>query len=175
MRDDHRGQDQQPGELVLLHLAHVERDAQPTEATRPAGQVVLGRGQDLDDGREAQRDDEHAVGVQVGDEPADDDAGEAGHEGRDGGTGEELPGVAEGPVDLDVEDAEDVHAQAPEAHDAEVGDAGEAQLQVQQQGQARDHDDLEEAGDEEGVEPVEVHAHTPSRLRSAAGRATSAG
>ena len=91
------------------------------------------------------------------------------------GTDQELPGIAEGPVDLDVEDAEGVHAQAPEAHDAEVGDAGQAQLEVQEQGQAGDHDHLEEAGDEEGVEPVEVHAATPSRLRSAAGRATSAG
>ncbi len=29
----HRGQDQQPGELILLHLAHIEGDAQPAQAT----------------------------------------------------------------------------------------------------------------------------------------------
>ena len=63
--DDHRGQDEQPGELVLLHLADVERDAQPAEAARAAGQAVLGGRQDLDDGREPKRDHEHAVGVQV--------------------------------------------------------------------------------------------------------------
>ena len=77
--------------------------------------------------------------------------------GGEGSTDEELPRIAEGPVDLHVEDAEDVHAQAPEAHHAEVGDARQAELQVQQQRQADDHDDLEEAGDQEGVEPVERH------------------
>ena len=37
----------------------------------------------------------------------------------------------------------------------------------------RDHDDLEEAGDEEGVEPVEVHRLTPSPSRRTAARAPS--
>ena len=92
-------------------------------------------------------------------------AGDAGDERRDGGADEELPGIPERPVDLDIEDAEGVHPQAPEPDDAEVGDPGEAQLEVEEQGEADDHGDLEEAGDQEGVEPVEVHRATPSPSR----------
>ena len=92
-------------------------------------------------------------------------AGQAGDEGRGGGADEELPRLPERPVDLDVQHAEDVHPDAPEPDDAEVGDPGEPQLEVEQQREADHHHDLEQPRDQEGVEPVEVHGPTPSPSR----------
>ena len=51
-----------------------------------------------------------------------------------------------------------------EPDDAEVGDPGEPELEVEQQREAGDDHDLEQPRDEEGVEPVE-HPATPSPSR----------
>ena len=129
-RHHHQAGDHQPEELVLLDGADVEGEAEPAHAQCPAGEILLGGGQDEHDGGEAERLQQDPVRVEVGDEPTHDQARDTGDDGRQGRTGEELPGVAEGPVDAHVEHAEGVHAEAEEAHDAEVGDAGQPQLQV---------------------------------------------
>jgi len=117
--DDGRG-DQEPEELVVLRPSDVERERETAEALRAPGQVRLGRREDRDDRREPERADEDAVGVEIGDEPPDEDAGEPGDDRRRGGAHEELPRLAERPVHLDVEDAEDVHPEAEEPRDAKL-------------------------------------------------------
>ncbi len=75
-RDDDGGRDQQPEELVVLDAADVVREAEPAHAARATGEVVLGGRQDLDGGGEPERAHEHAVGVQVGDQPSDEEPGQ---------------------------------------------------------------------------------------------------
>jgi hypothetical protein len=123
--------------------------------------LTLGGRQDLDGGGEPERAHEHAVGVQVGDQPSDEEPGHAGDEGRGGGADEELPWLPERPVDLDVQHAEGVHPEAPEPDDAEVRDPGEPQLEMEQQREADHHHDLEQPRDQEGVK----HVPTPSPSR----------
>ena len=150
-RGDDDGHDHQPQGLVLLDAADVVGEPEPAHAARTTREVVLGGCQDLDGGGEPERADEHAVRVQVGDQPSDEEPGHAGDEGCGGGADEEHPRLPERPVDLHVQHAEGVHPDAPEPDDAEVGDPGETQLEVEQQREADHHHDLEQPRDQEGV------------------------
>ena len=147
--------DHQPDELVGLCQAGVVGEPHAAKAGGATGELGLGGGQDQDHGGKAKGPDEGAVHVQVGDKPTDTEARQCGGQRCEGGADQELPGVSEWPVDLDVEHTEDVETEAPEPDDTEVGDPGQAHLQMDQQAEADDLHHTEGPGDEKRVKPIE--------------------
>src|SRR5918995_6680792 len=125
--------DAEPQQFIGLDAAQGVGEVQAAHAAGATGEILLGRHQDGHGGGKPKRDHQDTVGIEVGDQPSDEEAGEGSDRHPKGHRDQERPRLAERPIRSDPQHAERVHADAPETDHPEVGDPSQPQLEMEEQ------------------------------------------